>query len=284
MPAINYCVYKTNIWCIPTTEIATWWQVVIAAIAVAFAIRAIQATNATSQAVLNRDKNILDRKRAAFLTPLANEIYAVLVRTYQIKNLIETDDSKQAAQHTVNVLSWLEMPCVERCIGVIEAFTSDESIQLTKCSLTISKAHNFVKGNPSQKLEEPHARKVVMSSVPLVVQDLEKVFTEALAVMAKAAGLSATAAAAADQATKSPLLVPRESLSPSHLDIAPTPPSRTPPVVPSPAGNQAQPSRGTDAPKPAAAPSAAAAAAPAPNVPPSAGPTRSSSPEARKPD
>lgn len=215
MPAINYCLYKTNIWCIPTTEIATWWQVVIAAVAVVFAIRAIQATNATSQAVLNRDKNILDRKRAAFLSPLTNEIYAVLVRTYQIKNLNETDDSKQAAQHIVNVLSWLEMPCVERCIGVIEAFTSEESIQLTKCSLAISKAHNFVKGNPLQKLEDPISRKVVMSSVPLVIQDFEKVFSEALAVMAKAAGLSTTAAAAADQATKSPLLVPREGVGPT---------------------------------------------------------------------
>jgi hypothetical protein len=284
MPAINYCLYKTNIWCIPTTEIATWWQVVIAAVAVYFAIRAIKATNATSQAVLERDKSILDAKRAAFLIPLTNELYAVLVRSHQIKDLNESDNSKQASEHILNVLAWLEIPCVERCIGIIEAFTKDEAIHLTKCSLTISKAHNFVKGNPVEKLEDPASRKLVMSSFPLVAQDLKKVFSEALAVMAKASGLGTTVAAAANQATRSPLLVPRESLVSSQPDVTPTPPSKNPPDGPSPAGNQARPSKGTAAPKPAAAPSTAAAAAPAPSVPPSDAPTHSSSPEARKPD
>lgn len=91
MTTTNYCIYSTNTWCIPTTEIATWWHVVIAAVAVIFAIIAIFAANRTSRSVLERDQRILDAKRAAFLVPLRNEIHAILVRTYQLKNLIATD-------------------------------------------------------------------------------------------------------------------------------------------------------------------------------------------------
>lgn len=63
-----------------------------------------------------------------------------------------------------------------------------------------------------------------------------------------------------------------------------TPPAPQLQASPARAGIQAQPSAGTAAPKPAAAPSAEATAAPAPSVLPSAAPTRSSSPEERKPD
>lgn len=66
--------------------------------------------------------------------------------------------------------------------------------------------------------------------------------------------------------------------------IASTPPVPQLPIFPSHAEIPGQPSPGTVAPKPAAAPSAAATASPAPSVPPSAAPTRSSTPEARKPD
>lgn len=63
-----------------------------------------------------------------------------------------------------------------------------------------------------------------------------------------------------------------------------TPLALQPQAVPSPAETRVLPAPGTDAPRPAADPSAAAAAVPAPSVPPSVGPTRSNSPEARKPD
>lgn len=66
--------------------------------------------------------------------------------------------------------------------------------------------------------------------------------------------------------------------------LAATPPALQLQAAPARAGTQAQPSAGTGAPRPAAASSAAAAAEPAPSVPPSDALTRSSSPEARKPD
>ncbi len=66
--------------------------------------------------------------------------------------------------------------------------------------------------------------------------------------------------------------------------LAATPPALQLRAAPARAETQAQPSAGTAAPKPVAAPSAEATAAPAPSVLPSAVPTRSSSPEERKPD
>lgn len=230
MPAINYCIYKLNIWCIPTTEIATWWQVVIAAVAVGFAIKAIRATNATSQAVLDRDQKILEAKRAAFLSPLTNEVYEVLVRTYQIKNLLAGDQSQDAYEHTFHTLLILETPCIERCIGVIEAFRAKEASELTKCSLAISKCHNFVRGNPLEKLADAADRKTMAPSLQSIVKDLETTFSSSLEVISVASGIAATSANAANWAASRPLFVPRNE--PDKNGHATTPPLKNAPVVP----------------------------------------------------
>lgn len=206
MPTINYCIYKTNVWCIPTTEIATWWQVVIAALAIIFAIRAIKATNATSQSVLNRDQRILDAKRSAFLAPLMNECYEVLVRTYQIKQLLENNHSKDAYDQILTTIYLLDTPCIERRIAIIEAFKNYEATQLTKCSLTISKCQNFSKGNPKEKLEDDEERATLTNSFNAIVVDLERNFSKGLNIFSKASGLAVTPEGAARFAKERPLL------------------------------------------------------------------------------
>lgn len=283
MPATNYCIYSTNIWCIPTTEIATWWQVVIAAVAVIFAIRAIQATNKTSRSVLERDQRILDAKRSAVLAPLLNECYAVLVRTFQIKLLLQNNHSKDAYDQILTTFSLMEAPCIERCVLVIEAFKKDEATQLTRCSLTISKCHNYIKGNPREKLEDDEERATLTSSFNGMVDDLERNFSEGMKIFSKASGIPGTPEDAAKFAQEHPLLLPRKTVKNPQREAS-TPPVQPPPAGPSPAETRAQPSPGTAAPKPAVGPSAAATAAPAPSAPPSAAPNRSSSPEARKQD
>lgn len=94
--------------------------------------------------------------------------------------------------------------------------------------------------------------------------------------------LSVTVAFGSAVALQTYLLAP--TVKAIERQLATTPPALQPQAVPSPAETRVLPAPGTDVPRPAADPSAAAAAAPAPSVPPSVGPTRSNSPEARKPD
>lgn len=209
MPAINYCIYKTNIWCIPTTEIATWWQVVIAAVAVVFAIRAIKATNETSKAVLDRDQRILDAKRAPFLVPLRNEIHAILVRTYQMKNLVEGDNSQEAFEHTFSILRLMEMPCAERSIGIIEAFKEDEAQNLTDCSVVIARAHNFVAGNSSNDLADPVQRKLLYPSIASLLGNLERIFSKSYQTFSGATGKPADLSSVKAYADNEPILLTR---------------------------------------------------------------------------
>lgn len=209
MPAINYCIYKTNIWCIPTTEIATWWQVAIAAIAVFFAVKAIRATNETSKAVLDRDQRILDAKRKAFLTALATETDEILIRVHQMRNLFDDDKSKKGYEHTFHVLRLLEGHCIERCIEIVESFKSNEARLLTKCSLSLAKAHAFVKGNEDTDLADDLARGALMASFDALLKDMLNTFSTSAEVFAKSAGLTFDSAGVAAYARDHPLRLSR---------------------------------------------------------------------------
>ena len=120
-----------------------------------------------------------------------------------------SDNSQDAFEHTFTILKLMEMPCTERCIEIIEAFKGKEAVHLTDCSVVVSRAHNFVKGNSSDDLADPLRRKLLRSSFTSLLGNLERIFSQSYVTFSISTGTSADLATVVSYAASEPIILTR---------------------------------------------------------------------------